>query len=295
MPGWEFENPLQGFGWAPQRHFRAVLVTASRKQSVIVRRSSSVSGFETERYLYESVLADLPFKTPQLLGTFTLNGDQSPWMILEDIGHRTAADAPEKRRLFLQILAWLHGHGRRLCEAGQLDEERLRRFPANHPYYNEWEAVLENGLTSGTYALPNTVLRSLWRLQEGLAQQPQTLLHGDTDYSNAILTYDGMALVDWERASIGPGSVDLGRVVSPEELYDDMQSYRTAYCEASGQEMGDEEALRIGGLGVVFDSLRWICYYVKRVEDGNDPGEDWRRAHYEPCLERIRAAVLRIG
>ena len=295
MPGWDFANPLQGFGWAPERHLRAVLAKAGEIQEVVVRHSWSVSGFETERYLYDSVLADLPFKTPELLGTFTLSGDDSPWMILEDMGDLSVANQPENRRLFLRLLGWLHGHGRRLCESTQLDERRLNRFPANHSYYDEWEAILENGLASGKYALPESALSTCRQLKGELAGEPETLLHGDADYSNAILTPKGIALVDWERACIGPASVDLGRVVCGGELADDMRSYRMAYCEASGYEMGDEEAMTIGALGVVFDSLRWVCYYVKRVEGGNDPGEEWRRTHYEPCLRRLCAAALQIG
>lgn len=292
MPGWEFANPLQGFGWAPERHLRAVLVKAGKKQEVVIRHSWSVSGFETERYLYESVLADLPFKTPELLGTFALNEDELPWMILEDIGGCSAANQPENRRLFLRLLGWLHGHGRCLCEASQLDGSRLNRFPANHSYYHEWEAILENGLAFGKYALPNSVINSCRRLREALAGEPQTLLHGDTDYSNAILTDDGMGLVDWERASIGPASVDLGRVVCSGESHDEMRSYCVAFGETSGYDLDYKQAVRIASLGVVFDSLQWICYYIKQVAEGNDPGEKWYRAYYEPCLDRVHACRI---
>ena len=291
MPGWNLESLPEGFGWAPQRHLRTVLLNGALRQRVVIRQSWSDLAFQTERYLYESVLACVPFKTPRLIGTFTLMGDESPWMILEDIGDRTVADDPEMRPKFIEALGLLHGYGRRLCVENQLDSSRLRQFPASHSYFRGWQAILENGLESGRYALPETILSFFRTLREDLVQEPHTLLHGDTDPSNAIVVPNGISLVDWERASIGPASVDLGRVVSAAQLQDDMQLYSRAYRRASGHDMGDGEGLRVGGLGIAFDSLRWVCHYISQVEEGNDPGEDWRRANYEPCLGLIRAAA----
>ena len=52
------------------------------------------------------------------------------------------------------------------------------------------------------------------RMMAELSNRPYTLLHGDTDLSNALLTDQGMALVDFEKASIGPASLDLGRITA---------------------------------------------------------------------------------
>ncbi|HIJ73636.1 MAG TPA: hypothetical protein HPP83_05985 [Candidatus Hydrogenedentes bacterium] len=66
MPGWQFAEPPRGFGWAPNRHFRAELVKGDRRKRVVIRESWSPAGFQIERYLYLSVLGDLPVKTPRL-------------------------------------------------------------------------------------------------------------------------------------------------------------------------------------------------------------------------------------
>ena len=295
MPGWDFVSPLRAFGWTPRRHFRAVLAKAGKRQRVIVRHSWSVLGFDTEKCLYESVLGDMSFRTPVLLGTFAIDHGEPPWMILEDLGESTIADEPAKRHLILPVLGLLHGCGRHLLEAGRLDTGKLVPFPGSHTCHDEWETFLGDGLTSDRYALPSGVLGCLDRLRDGLAQEPQTLLHGDTDLSNFVLTADGVAPVDWERALIGPASLDLGSVVSLDKLSEDMQSYRVAYCQASGHSMGNEDALRVGGQGILFDSLRWVCYYIRRVEAGNDPGEEWRQLHYEPRLRRVRAVTRLSG
>jgi hypothetical protein len=84
-------------------------------------------------------------------------------------------------------------------------------------------------------------------------------------------------------------------VASHVEVHDDMRLRRIACSEASGRRIGDEKALIVVSLGVIFASLRWVCYYSKRVEAGNDPGEEWRRMHYERCLGCIRVGVLLIG
>ena len=39
MPGWRFLTIPEAFTWAPDRHLRARLVSGSRQQDVVIRRS----------------------------------------------------------------------------------------------------------------------------------------------------------------------------------------------------------------------------------------------------------------
>ena len=215
-------------------------------------------------------------------------------MILQDIGEQVAAaDCPADRRAFLQALGQLHGCSRCLLDSGQLHQGPLKCFPASHAYthYDEWEGLLTQGLDLDEYDLPASTLEACRRLRDALAAEPRALLHGDTDLSNAIVTNSGIGLIDWERACLGPASVDLSRVVPASELADDAQTYRTAFNETAGFELSNGDVLRVVGIGILFDSLRWICHYIKQSTCGNSPDEEWRSQYYIPCLEHIRSEV----
>jgi len=291
MPGWTLNGLPQGFGWAPQRHFQAVLRNGPQKQDAIIRQSWGDSAFQTEKFLYETVLDRLPLETPRLLGDFMISGEDAPWMILEKVGNRTVADEPLLQSEFIRTLGLLHGHGKNLLIKGQLDSEFLKQFPANHGYCSEWQAILRESLRLSKYALPASILSFLSEFQEELSREPLTLLHGDTDPSNAIVTPTGIALVDWERASIGPACVDLGRMISCDGLEEDIQSYRLGYNKASECDLSEKDAQKTGNLGLLYDSFRWTCHYIKQVEEGNDPGKEWKQVYFDPCLELIRATI----
>jgi hypothetical protein len=292
MPGWVLETEPKGFGWGPDRHLRAVLSKDGRPTGVVIRCSWCASGFEIEKFLYERLLSELPVRTATLLAVFSTDEDEALWMVLEDMGKQVAAgDAPGDRRLFLEALGRLHGYGRCLIDSGRLIGSPIRCFPKNHSYFEEWPIFLEMGLEDNQFGLPEFVLETLFRLRDELARSPRTLLHGDTDFSNAIRLPSAVGLIDWERSSIGPASVDLGGVVDPHAMLGEMESYRKAFNKYAESPLDAEEAVQIARAGIVFASLRWVCYYVGQVSRGNDPGDDWRRRHYEPCLEKLRAAT----
>ena len=290
MPGWSFAEPPLGFGWAPERHFRAVLRRDGENARVIVRRTWTVAGFQAERHVYESVLAQFSFVTPELLAFFKLDGCDTPWMVLQDIGEQLASsERSEDRRMFIGVLGHLHGTSQRLLASNQIGMGPLLSFPASLAYmhYDEWDAMLTRGMKSKDYGIPASALEACRKLRDALTAEPTVLLHGDTDFSNAIVTGEGIGLIDWERACLGPASLDLSRVVSASDLADDMQVYCESFNEGGGYSLTEDEAIRIGGLGLVFDSLRWICHFIKQATAGNSPGDEWRKQYYDPCLEAL--------
>jgi aminoglycoside phosphotransferase (APT) family kinase protein len=213
-------------------------------------------------------------------------------MVLRDLGEQVASSArSEDRRSFIEALGGLHGQSRRLLECGGFDRGPLRFFPARHActHYGEWDALLTMGMKPEICGIPASALEVCRKLKAFLAAAPAALLHGDTDFSNAIVTNKGIGLIDWERACLGPASVDLSRVVSPDELAVDMRCYRAAFNKAGDADLAGEEAVRLGERAVAFDSLRWISHYVKQCLGGNDPGDDWRERYYEPCIRILRS------
>ena len=235
------------------------------------------------------VICVLSWALSELWATFKTEAGGMPWMILEDVGNRYADRCSSRdRSAFLQALGWLHGRGLRLAASDSFADTPIPHFSESHLGYGEWEGLLQLALRSTRYCLEGWVV-PLWNCLWGaLQEQPETLLHGDTDYSNAVMSDGGVALVDWERACIGLASVDVGRALQPTRSVEEIESYRVAYCDAAGTELTSEEVRLIADMGLAHNSLRWICYYVKRIVQKRDPGVEWRHSGYDPCLEQLR-------
>ena len=292
MPGWRFEQPPRPFGWAPDRHFRALLACGDRHEPVVIRQSWSGPGFEVERYLYTQILPDLPVNTPLLLASFRTHSHDTGWLVLRDVGQRCADQAcPHDRQRVLLQLGALHGHGIRLTRSGRLAGSPLPQFPPSHWHYQGWEDLVRFGVCSSQHLLPAWATDFTHLVREKAAAAEVTLLHGDTDYSNAVVGPSGLSLVDWERACIGPASADLGRALEPTGARpDDLKAYHGAYQEALHADISLERTRQEMELAVSLNSLRWICYYLKRLSEGDDPGESWRDSYFVPSLRMLESS-----
>jgi len=294
MPGWRFSEPPRAFGWAADRHFRAVLAKDCRRERIIIRKSWSAAGFEVERYLYGSVFRDLPLNTAKLWNTFRTEPCDTRWMILEDVGEGCAdAGCSGDRRAFLAALGSLHGRGHYLTESGRFRGSPLPQFPPKHWHYDEWEDLIMLGLESSRHALEEWVVSLLGSVRRRVETARPTLLHGDPDYSNVVLSDSGVTLVDWEYACIGPASADLGRALEPLESAEELESYRLAYQETGDADVSLDDVGELAAVGVALNSFRWICYYLKRGSEGSDPGEEWRGNYYRPSVERLHSIRAR--
>lgn len=287
MPGWEFLMTPQGFGWAPDRHFRAQLTKGDQVTNVIIRQSWSVEGYQVELFLYRSVFPYLVIRTPKLWGAFELDMDTSRWMVLEDLGKiQPRGDRVENRETFLHVLGSLHGQG--ILLSNRLSGSPLPQFTKDCSECREWRMLLKTALVSRSYDLEEWTIPFLDNLWLRLFQEPATLLHGDTVFSNAILIDESIALVDWEKARLGPASIDLGLLMEAVESTKELESYRHAFCQTAGRELSRSQVQHWADLGEGYNCLRWICYYIKKTSKDEDPGPAWRQNYYEPCLDRLR-------
>jgi len=286
MEGWKLASPPEGFGWAPGRHLRATLERGTGQARVIVRQSWSTEGFDTETLLYTTVLPRLSIKTATLWVTFSLASDGSQWMVLEDLGERKpeGGSLTDGKALFT-ALGRLHGEG--LALANGLSGNPLPLF-AGDSLLQEWMPLLTSACADPHFELPEYTPAFLDALCLKLTQQPLTLLHGDTDPSNVIIIDGQAALIDWERAKLGPPSLDLGKALEAVQSQDALTSYRSAFNCASGCEISDEQVQEWADLAAIHNSLHWICYYVRHARQESGPDLEWRRDYYEPCVRRLR-------
>ena len=189
VSGWQFVKAPKGFGWAKDRHFRAILGNGVKHQNVVIRQCWTDKGYEIERYLYQSVLPNLAIRTPKLVGAFRLNSKKSKWIILEDLGEKQPdMNIASNRALFLETLGCLHGQGLNLVENENLSDNPLPTFRPENAECQEWKSSLMTALDSRSYDIEQWTIDLLDELAFRLGREPLTLLHGDTDPSNAILT-----------------------------------------------------------------------------------------------------------
>lgn len=289
MPGWELMDGPEPFGWAPKRQFRARMARGGDAVRVVIRHSWSPDGHERELCLYHAILPHLAIRTAKFHATFEF-GDPPGWMVLEDLGSRHVRfDCVEDRRALLHTLGSLHGEATLLVEQQLTPGHPLTRFDVGRGEYREWMDLLTQARGMSLLGVREWVPALLAQLLPRLAADTAALLHGDLDLSNAIPTDAGMALVDWEKASIGPVSLDLGFLIEFIRRPEEIDSYRLAFCDASGRGVAPERLGELIDLADGYDSLRWICHYLREVAAGRDPGPDWRDAYYVPRLDRLHS------
>ena len=165
----------------------------------------------------------------------------------------------------------------------------------SEPAHEQWCSLIADGLGKAESGIEPWATRLLEAVLHRLAEQPVVLVHGDVDFSNAVPTDQGMALVDWEKASIGPPSLDLGAMIETLSSRDELETYRVLFSEAGGEGLTRERMHEWTDLGDAYDCLRWICYYLGVAAEGNGPGDSWRENYYSPRLCRLRALARRWG
>ncbi len=289
MPGWRFVKPPVGFGWAPQRHFRARIAGAKEGVDVVIRQSWRSEGFAAEVHVYRELAEQLPAKTARLLGTFSLDSGDPDWIVLEDLGtHMLSPSHRTDREAFLLALGRLHAWGESVERLAQLKNSPLPVVPPHPTKRGEWRDLLRLNLESDEYSLEPWMPDLCDAVWERLAGEPPTLLHGDADFSNALWVGSDVALIDWERACIGPAALDLGRVIEATESSDELEGYASGYRSVARRELSAERLRHAADLGDGHNCLRWVCYYINGTSNGKGPPSGWRRNYYEPCLARLR-------
>jgi hypothetical protein len=295
LPSWRLIHGPEPYGWAPSRHLRATLAGQGRTVNVVIRKSWSREGHDVELFLYTTILPHLTVDTAALIAEFELGDGEPGWLVLEDLGGEQArANNREHRGAYLRALGKLHAEGRTLVQRGLL--AGLRRFTADASDMSRWRTLLARAIGQGEFGVDEQVIATLDLLRERMTEgieAVETLLHGDTDFSNAVIRADGAALVDWEKATIGPPSLDLGAMIETLESGDELAAYRQGVADGGGASLTAAQVGQWALDGETYNCLRWICYYIQAASEGAAPSAAWRRRFYDPCLRRLREIAER--
>ncbi|HXA42097.1 MAG TPA: aminoglycoside phosphotransferase family protein [Candidatus Solibacter sp.] len=178
---------------------------------------------EREIWVYQNILAgDCDLAAPALYASGG-NSSGRRWLLLERVPGIELAQVGD-RRVWCAVAAWLGRlHAR--------NESRVQALPAGAPvrwsdpaFQLRWAQRAERFMTRSA-AEGNGLLAALaplWpqypAVAESLAALPATIVHGDFNASNVMVSRDSGAVeiraIDWEMAGIGPGLIDLAALVS---------------------------------------------------------------------------------
>ncbi len=232
--------------------------------------------------LFSGAASDERRWTPLLYG-HVVRGDEW-WLFLEDIGTRLLKAEPTIENLHRAItaLAGMHVFYGREVTDGVLQQPDFLPVRDYLSYISgaRQALVLTRALVNKNL-FPRVTLGHLSKLEAvadrydrvalGLASTPQTLVHGDYHADNIALETggDGILMLDWANAHIGTGLVDLVDLANfatvafgPEILPRMLQTYRTAYRNASGEPLASEplEELFVAcQIEKKLSMIRWFC------------------------------------
>jgi Phosphotransferase enzyme family len=194
-----------------------------RQGSSIVAKLCLKETAELERFIYESILPDLPVPQLEYYGTVESDDPEMGWIFVEDAGdERYSRNDKVHRRLAAEWIATMHVSAWNLPALKQLPD----RGPAH--YLNCLRSARQRIAASRANTVITRDQRTVidrvdaylqffedsWSELERLCQSmPRTLVHGDLGGRNGRIRNIGgrrtLVVFDWETAGIGVPAGDL--------------------------------------------------------------------------------------
>jgi aminoglycoside/choline kinase family phosphotransferase len=183
------------------------------------------------------------------------------WVLLEDLGDElllNAAEDPRRRRPLyeqaIDILASLHVEGTRRMPADCMAGRQGFAFDLlmwEFRHYTEYGLEKSRVDPVRLHAEEIVALESVYRLvAEHLSGLPRVLTHRDYHSRNLLVTPDGLAVIDFQDALMGPAAYDLASLLRDSyidigtELVDALIERYVSAREAAGDGPIDRAAFR---------------------------------------------------
>lgn len=194
---------------------RASSVIAKRSDAAVARLSALVA----RRWLPAAGLEEL---APRLLAVCAEPDGEHTWHVYDDVpGHPLSQDTSDHDvRIAVEALARLHTSFPR---HPLLPEARIAGGDKGMHFYlvNVNDALDALDRTAVEPRVAEALRARLHALRERAPERaealaaagPDTLLHGDLWPSNVIVCGDGVRLVDWDEAGVGPYGFDLSTLL----------------------------------------------------------------------------------
>lgn len=276
------EDP-KGFGWAPTNHLRAKIAYLNDVLEVVIKRCYTNETFNIEKYLYKEILPQMLFRTPKLYMDFQYEGDY--WLMLEDVGEEYLnRGKPDERKLLLEAIGSFHGEGIKFIKEDEV-KNILPYFESNGEEYRSKKELLVKASEIEKFNFDSNLIDFFKNMWDKMSKQQFTLLHGDTDASNFIIKNNKVGVIDFEKAKIGPISLDFSKMAS--SINDDDLKYYHKSFSRNGSRLSLNKIKEMVKIGEAYNNYHWICYDIKADSQPPYPEYKWNNERYVKMVSRL--------
>lgn len=237
---------------------------------------------QREIQMYGRILTRARLGTPRFFGAYIDAALDRYWLFIEKVSGVELYQIGD-REIWAQTARWLAAMHQRLA-ASVTDAESLSAPPVhyNADWYRRWLHRAERFAPRAAGSAMRRLSDAHEDMIDHLAALPKTLIHGDLHASNVLICRRPQELricaVDWERASIAPGPMDLATLTVG---WDDQSADRLirAYAAAQGEPSTSLSDLRLThAFCRLHLCIQWLGW-----------AEDWKPAEHR--RDRLQEAL----
>lgn len=218
-----------------------------------------------EPAVYRTLLSLAPAGPPRYFGSTPSDDGHGCWLFLEWVDGRELYQVGELSE-WVAVAGWLGelhaslapGLGSHLVQARLLDHDA--------DYYRRWihraqQFALGAGRSSDGARFLDWLSGRYDAAVEALLGLPRTVIHGDFNASNVLVSGAGEAVrvapVDWELAAAGPGLLDLAALISGDWSEAEREQMTDAYAAVAGLPRFSPRQLDFARLALAVQWLGW--------------------------------------
>lgn len=196
---------------------------SERAMSEVARRTKPSFLYDPLReiHVYRDILADAELGTAQCYGTIVDQDGERYWLFIENVAGAALWQIGQVE-IWQEAARWIAGLHATLSEESLGGAAgHLQRYDAS--FYRAWPERAQAFATDIETSRPGARRRIAWlssryeQVVERLMELPVTFIHGEFYPSNVLVVQNAetrICPIDWERAAIGPGLVDLAALVT---------------------------------------------------------------------------------
>ncbi len=213
-----------------------------------------------EAVVYTELLSDERRGTARCYGVFTEPREGQSLVLERVVGPDLSGVALPA---WIEAARWLGRFHAELRARARTPPRRLLRY--DPPAWKRWLGRATSFASNGDRATLEWLAPRHNAAVECLSEVPVTVLHGDFHASNVLIVHcpEGLRIcpVDWERAGVGPGPIDLAALTAGGWTDEQRGALTAAYLESCGDlyssAVNVERALTASRLQLAVQWLGW--------------------------------------
>ncbi|HWD10239.1 MAG TPA: phosphotransferase [Solirubrobacteraceae bacterium] len=218
-----------------------------------------------EPAVYRQLEALAPAGPPRYMGSIPAADGNGCWLLVEWVAGRALHEVGEFSQ-WVAVARWLGAFHAALARCLEVHVEPMRLLDHDAAYYRRWmqrarEFAPADDVSPGAAAFLEWLSRRHDGILEALLELPRTVIHGDFNAANVLVSGPGESLrvapVDWELAASGPGLMDLAALISGGWSAAEQERMVDAYAAVDGVASFTARALLLARLQLAVQWLGW--------------------------------------